>query len=82
MSLFCENNDIELKDMNEVYREPRRLRRGKEPKSNMHHFRIKIFNIVIELLLNELNDHFNDTNTELLLCVVQVENLHLLTRTS
>ena len=67
--LFYNKHDIGVKCMDDIYQELRRTRRGQEEKTNLHRFRIKIFNTMIDLLINELNDRFNERNTELLLCV-------------
>ncbi|KAH7688620.1 Ribonuclease H-like protein [Dioscorea alata] len=36
--------------------------------SNLHHYRVELFNVVIDRQLQELNNHFTEINTELLLC--------------
>ena len=67
--LFCKKHDIEVKCMYDIYEEPGRAFRGQEKKTNLHRFQVEIFNTVIDLLINELNDRFNERNTKLLLCV-------------
>ena len=52
--------------MDMIFQEPGRPRRGQEEKMNLHHFRFDIFNTVIDLLINELNDRFSERSTELL----------------
>lgn len=38
--------------------------------TNLHHYHVGLFYIVINMKLQELNNHFNETITELLLCIV------------
>ncbi|KAL7221025.1 hypothetical protein ACSBR1_023057 [Camellia fascicularis] len=37
--------------------------------TNSYHYFVKLFNFVIDMQLQELNNHFNKVNTEFLLCV-------------
>ena len=37
--------------------------------TNLHHYRVGLFYTVIDMQLQELNSHFTEANTELLLCV-------------
>ncbi|GAV89310.1 Dimer_Tnp_hAT domain-containing protein/DUF4371 domain-containing protein, partial [Cephalotus follicularis] len=66
VSSFCEKNNIEILNMDE---NPGRSRRNVEETTNLHHFRVEVFNIVIDLQIRELNDRFNEVNTELLICM-------------
>ncbi|ESR36444.1 hypothetical protein CICLE_v10030092mg, partial [Citrus x clementina] len=36
---------------------------------NLHHYRVELYYIVLDMQLQELNSHFNKTNIELLLCL-------------
>jgi len=69
VSLFCSKQNIEIPNMEDKFIAQGRSRHRAEKTTNMHHFRIGIFNTVIDWQLNEFNDHFNEANTELLLSV-------------
>jgi len=69
VSTFCSKHCIEVPTMNEKYIQAGRSRRNEREITNYHHFRVEIFNTVLDWTLNELNDRFNEVNTELLLCV-------------
>ncbi|KAK8936599.1 hypothetical protein KSP39_PZI012333 [Platanthera zijinensis] len=69
VSMFCSKHDIEVPIMNEKFVQPGRSRRNAREITNLHFFRIEIYNAVLDWMLNELNDRFNEVNTELLLCV-------------
>ena len=59
--------------MDMIFQKPGRPQRGQEEKMNLHHFRFDIFNTVIDLLINELDNRFSERSTELLLCVACLE---------
>ena len=40
--------------------------------TNLHHYRVEVFCTVIERQLSELNDRFNEVNSEFLLCVASL----------
>ncbi|GAV72462.1 LOW QUALITY PROTEIN: DUF4371 domain-containing protein, partial [Cephalotus follicularis] len=69
VSSFCEKNNIEILNMDEKFVAPGRSRRNVEETTNLHHFRVEVFYSVIDLLIRELNDRFNEVNTELLICM-------------
>jgi len=46
-----------------------RSRRNVEESTNLHHYRVEVFYVVIDMQLQELNNRFNEVNTELLLCM-------------
>ncbi|XP_076903024.1 uncharacterized protein LOC143557965 [Bidens hawaiensis] len=60
---FCSQNEIHVPNMEEVI--PSRVRRtvNDEPQTYLHHFH------VVDLLLNEMNERFTKSNTELLTCI-------------
>lgn len=66
---FCVKYELEAPNMNDTYKDPSRSRREMASITNLHRFRYEIYNTVVECVLNELNDRFNEANTELLLCV-------------
>ncbi|KAK4544154.1 hypothetical protein RGQ29_033014 [Quercus rubra] len=47
-----------------------RSRRNTQQKTNLHHYRVELFYTVIDMQLQELNNHFSEANTDLLLCMV------------
>ena len=47
-----------------------RSRRNVEAKTYLHYYRVELFYAVIDLQLQELNNRFNEINTELLLWMV------------
>ncbi|XP_019179934.1 PREDICTED: uncharacterized protein LOC109175137 [Ipomoea nil] len=50
-------------------RVPGRPRRKAEKRTHLHKYRVERFYVVLDLQLHELNNRFNEKNTELLLCV-------------
>ncbi|XP_062100351.1 uncharacterized protein LOC133806242 [Humulus lupulus] len=70
VSSFCMKFNIDVLDMNHMYC-PQGKSRRKTPKLTIfHYFCVDFFNTVIDLQLQELNSHFNEANTEFLLCLV------------
>ncbi|KAL4280597.1 hypothetical protein GQ457_03G014240 [Hibiscus cannabinus] len=55
--------------MEDVFVVPGRSRRTVHEVSNLHHFQVELFYQVIDRQLQELNNRFYETSTELLLCV-------------
>ncbi|XP_019190531.1 PREDICTED: uncharacterized protein LOC109184991 [Ipomoea nil] len=55
--------------MDEVYVVPGRPRRKAEEMTHLHRYHVESFYVVLDLQLQELNNRFNEKNTELLLCV-------------
>ncbi|XP_076895994.1 uncharacterized protein LOC143548798 [Bidens hawaiensis] len=66
---FCSQNEIHVPNMEEVI--PGRVRRtvNDEPQTYLHHFHVDIFYQVVDLLLNEMNERFTKSKTELLTCI-------------
>ncbi|KAL6533012.1 hypothetical protein OROMI_027124 [Orobanche minor] len=69
VSIFCIKHKIEAPDIDDVYVNGKRPKRRVEEMTNSHRYRVEVFNIVIDMQLLELNDRFNEVNTELSLCV-------------
>ncbi|CAN6575550.1 unnamed protein product [Malus baccata var. baccata] len=69
VSYFCGKHDIDIPDMNDIFVARGRSRRRLENLTNLHHYRVNLFIDVIDKQLQELNNCFNETSTELLLCV-------------
>ena len=69
MSSFCTTHDILILNMDEIFVVSGRLRRNTQQNTNLHHYRVKLFYIVIDMQLQELNNRFLEVNTDLLLCM-------------
>ncbi|KAL6565682.1 hypothetical protein OROHE_004737 [Orobanche hederae] len=69
VSIFCIKHKIEVPDMDDIYVSGKRPKRRVEEMANSHRYRVEVFNTVIDMQLLELNDRYNEVNTELLLCV-------------
>ena len=55
--------------MDDTYETFKKSKRSSEKVSNLHYFQIQFFYQAIDRQLQELNNHFSEVNTELLLCV-------------
>ena len=53
----------------EVFVNRGRSRRKAQDITNLHHFRVDLFYSIIDMQLQELNDRFDEVNTDLLLCM-------------
>ena len=69
MSSFCTTHDIPILNMDEIFVVSGRLRRNTQQNTNLHLYRVKLFYIVIDMQLQELNNRFLEVNTDLLLCM-------------
>ncbi|KAL6554076.1 hypothetical protein OROMI_019749 [Orobanche minor] len=69
VSKFCSTNEILLLDMEDGYTARGRVRRKVEKMTNLHHYRAELFYSVIDIQVLELNQRFDEVNTELLLCM-------------
>jgi hypothetical protein len=67
VSKFCIKNNIVVSNMDELY-QPRSRQKAQGIK-NSHHHRVELYYTVIDMQLQKLNSRFNETNSELLLCV-------------
>ena len=72
VSSFCEKHDIAIPDMKDFYTPWGRSKSSKKNVSNKHHFRIEVFLNVLDQQLLELNNLFNEINTELLICMASL----------
>ncbi|XP_062012157.1 uncharacterized protein LOC133728737 [Rosa rugosa] len=66
---FCEKQEIDVPNMDDVPFIPGKSRRRAPKVTNLHRYRVELFCAVIDMQLQELNDHFTETTTELLLCM-------------
>lgn len=64
---FCDKNDMIKLEMEETYIDPQRPRR-KNGITNMHHYHVDCFNTIIDWLLQEIDNCFNETTSQLLVC--------------
>ncbi|KAM2464651.1 hypothetical protein ACFX1W_003848 [Malus domestica] len=69
VSSFCEKHHIDVPNMEEAFILPGRSRRYAPIKTNRHHYRVELFIYVIDEQITELEDHFNEVNTKLLICM-------------
>ena len=69
VSSFCEKHHIDVPNMEEAFILPGRSRRNAPIKTNHHHYRVEPFIYVIDEQITELEDRFNEVNTELLICM-------------
>ncbi|CAN6568737.1 unnamed protein product [Malus baccata var. baccata] len=69
VSSFCEKHHIDVPNMEEAFILPGRSRCNAPIKTNRHHYRVKLFIYVIDEQIMKLDDHFNEVNTELLICL-------------
>ncbi|KAM1022634.1 hypothetical protein ACFX2H_043156 [Malus domestica] len=66
---FCEEHDIIVHNMEDLHFVPRKSRRKAPKITNFHYYRVDLYFQVLDMQLKELNDLFNEVNTELLLCM-------------
>ncbi|XP_074283688.1 uncharacterized protein LOC141608224 [Silene latifolia] len=69
VSAFCFKHGIDIPNMNDLYVIPGRHRRGRREVDNLKHFRAEVFMSVIDQILSEFNDRFNEKSKELLVCM-------------
>ncbi|CAN6699290.1 unnamed protein product [Malus baccata var. baccata] len=66
---FCEEHDIIVPNMEDLHFVPGKSRRKAPKITNFHYYRVDLYFKVLDMQLKELNDRFNEVNTELLLCM-------------
>ncbi|XP_068319545.1 uncharacterized protein [Pyrus communis] len=66
---FCEEHDIVVPNMEDLYFVPGKSRRKAPRLTNFHYYRVDLYFQVFDMQLKELNDRFDEVNTELLLCM-------------
>ncbi|CAN6719472.1 unnamed protein product [Malus baccata var. baccata] len=67
---FCQEHDIVVPNMKDLHFVPGKSRRKAPRLTNFHYYRVDLYFQVLDTQLKELNDRFNEVNTELLLCMV------------
>ncbi|KAI8558542.1 hypothetical protein RHMOL_Rhmol04G0102900 [Rhododendron molle] len=66
---FCEKKEIHIPNMDDKFVARGRGRRNASQITNLHHYRVELFDTVLDMQLSELNSRFSEAATELLLCV-------------
>ncbi|CAN6692637.1 unnamed protein product [Malus baccata var. baccata] len=66
---FCEEHDIIIFNMEDLHFVPIKSRRKVPKITNFNYYRVDLYFQVLDMQLKELNDRFNEVNTELLLCM-------------
>ena len=69
VSSFCTTHDILILNIDEIFVVNVMPRHNTQQNTNLHHYHVKLFYTVIDLQLQELNNHFSKANTDLLLCM-------------
>ena len=69
ISSFCTTHDISILNIDETFVVSRRSRRNTQQKTNLHHYHVELLYTIIDMQLQELNNRFSKTNTDLLLCM-------------
>ncbi|XP_008457138.1 uncharacterized protein LOC103496885 [Cucumis melo] len=68
VSNFYNSHDIEVLKMDAMFLVRGRKSRKSQPITNLHHYRVEVF-YVIDMQLQELNNRYTESSTELLLCI-------------
>ncbi|XP_062191278.1 uncharacterized protein LOC133895100 [Phragmites australis] len=66
---FCDKHGIKIPSMDDFYKPVGRDRRFFPKAKNLHRFHVDVFLSAIDRILRELNDRFDEVNTNLLLCM-------------
>ncbi|KAM5585528.1 zinc finger MYM-type protein 1-like [Rosa sericea] len=69
---FCGKHGIRIPNMDDVFVAQGKSQRRAEKITNLHHYRVEVFYTVIDRQLSDLNDRFNEVNSELLVCVASL----------
>ena len=69
MSLFYTIHDIPILNIDKIFVVRGRLRRNTQQNTNLHNYCVELFYTVIDMQLQEFNNRFSETNTDLLLCM-------------
>ncbi|XP_042450675.1 zinc finger MYM-type protein 1-like [Zingiber officinale] len=66
---FCSNHMIPIPNMEEHMRTRCRSRRNGQMITNFHHYRVEIFCEVLDMMVQEMNNRFSESSTEVLTCI-------------
>ncbi|CAN6572903.1 unnamed protein product [Malus baccata var. baccata] len=72
VSSFCVEHEIEMPNMDDLYVIQGKSLRKAPRKTNRHHYKVELFFEVIDFQFTELDDHFTEGNTELLICLASL----------
>ena len=59
VSSFCTIHDIFILNMDEIFLVSGRPRLNTQQNTNLHHYRVELFYTIIDMQLQELNNHFS-----------------------
>ena len=59
VSSFCTIHDISILNMDEIFLVSGRPRLNTQQNTNLHHYRVELFYTIIDMQLQELNNHFS-----------------------
>ncbi|KAL9664985.1 hypothetical protein QQ045_020394 [Rhodiola kirilowii] len=76
VSSFCDKYDIQILNLEEEFVDARRPRR-KSGRTNMQHLQVDCLYTVLDLILQQFNDRFNEINYELLICMASLSPIDL-----
>ncbi|XP_062001783.1 uncharacterized protein LOC133718923 [Rosa rugosa] len=71
-TFFCGKHGIKIPNMDDVFVAQGKSQRRAKKITNLHHYRVEVFYTVIDRQLSDLNDRFNEVNSELLFCVASL----------
>ncbi|KAH6807824.1 hypothetical protein C2S51_028932 [Perilla frutescens var. frutescens] len=66
---FCELNGIAQIDMDANISRRGHKKKGAQAITNLHYYHVEIFYQVVDLIIQEINNHFSEANTELHRCI-------------
>ena len=69
VSMFCVKHDINVINKDDRYIACGRSQHNAKKAKNMHHYQVDLFYAIIDLQLQELNNHFNEVTIELFIFV-------------
>ena len=73
VSSFCVKHKIKVPNMEDIYVVQGRSRRNPDESTNRHYYYVELLYAVLDLQLQELNNRFNEVNTELLICMASLD---------
>ncbi|KAK9671927.1 hypothetical protein RND81_12G064300, partial [Saponaria officinalis] len=69
VSAFCSKYDIDIPSMGDLYVILRRHGCGHREVTNLHHFRVEVFLSLIDQVLHEFKNRFDEVSKKLLVCM-------------
>ncbi|XP_044365275.1 zinc finger MYM-type protein 1 isoform X2 [Triticum aestivum] len=76
LTLFCNKHDIEVPLWEDIYEPNQRSRQYYEVQTNDHRYRREVYLGVIDQTIQELDNRFDEVNTELLICMSALNPLN------